>query len=212
MAWLCDDWIRTRRTVRVLAWEKRMEGHTTNNSDSGVQSRCGTVGRWAGESCLGCGNLYVEIISCDKSSLVIAHLHLSLQHAFHTLLFVLLFFFCSIWVWTQALVLANQVLYHLSHSVSIEYLSWDRVLLYAQAGLDSILLFVLPHVHEMTGTPLCPAIGWNGVSWTIFSGWLQTTILPISASQVAMITGGSQCTQLHYFFLILKLIIIVSPY
>jgi hypothetical protein len=93
MAWLCDDWIRTRRTVRVLAWEKRMEGHTTNNSDSGVQSRCGTVGRWAGESCLGCGNLYVEIISCDKSSLVIAHLHLSLQHAFHTLLFVLLFFF-----------------------------------------------------------------------------------------------------------------------
>jgi hypothetical protein len=40
----------------------------------------------------------------------------------------------------------------------------------------------------------CTGYFWHRVSWTICLGWLQTTVLLISASQVARITGVShQC-------------------
>jgi hypothetical protein len=44
-------------------------------------------------------------------------------------------FFFSTGVWTQGLVFARQVLYHLNHTSIFGYF-WDRVSLYAQAGLD----------------------------------------------------------------------------
>jgi hypothetical protein len=41
---------------------------------------------------------------------------------------------------------------------------------------------------------------WRWLSWTICWGWLWTTILPISASQVARITGVSHRAWLKMFF------------
>jgi hypothetical protein len=47
---------------------------------------------------------------------------------------------------TQGLMVVRQVLYHLNPSASPFFIGyfWDRALLYAHAGLDHILLFVLP--------------------------------------------------------------------
>jgi hypothetical protein len=39
--------------------------------------------------------------------------------------------------------------------------------------------------------PLCPGISWDGISWITCWGWPQTSILLISASHIARITGVS---------------------
>jgi hypothetical protein len=66
-------------------------------------------------------------------------------------------------------------------------------------------LFMLPWVAEITGTPPCPAIGWDGVAQTFYPSWPLTSIFPVSASQVAMITGLRHSTQL------LNILTICSP-
>jgi hypothetical protein len=43
----------------------------------------------------------------------------------------------------------------------------------------------------ITGMPLCPVIGWDGISWTFCPCWPQNPIFPISVSQVSGITGVS---------------------
>jgi hypothetical protein len=96
------------------------------------------------------------------------------------------------WVWTQTLILV-QVL--LRHPFSPFGFNLEIVLLFALASLDSGLLFVLPCGAGMTGQchqaqPLFEM----GISWTFYLSWTQTAVLPISASQVARITGVSQCT------------------
>jgi membrane-anchored protein YejM (alkaline phosphatase superfamily) len=35
--------------------------------------------------------------------------------------------------------------------------------------------------------PLCPAVGWDGVSWTFYLGLPWIAILPISNSQIARV-------------------------
>jgi hypothetical protein len=52
-------------------------------------------------------------------------------------------------------------------------------------------LCVYLHRGNDKKTALCLAIGWDWVSWIFSLGWPQTTILLISASQVAGITGLS---------------------
>jgi hypothetical protein len=53
----------------------------------------------------------------------------------------------------------------------------------------------LPSRHSTTlshtCSPFCSGYFGDGVSWTICLGWPQTSILPISASQVARITSVS---------------------
>jgi hypothetical protein len=55
-----------------------------------------------------------------------------------------------------------------------------------------ILLISASHVAcDDRCMPLWPGIDWNGISQTIYPRWLQTVVLPISASQVARITSMS---------------------
>jgi hypothetical protein len=56
--------------------------------------------------------------------------------------------------------------------------------------------FMLAKQVVQTASPFCPGYFGDGVSQTICLGWPQTSILPISASQVARITGRSLHTQL----------------
>jgi hypothetical protein len=59
-----------------------------------------------------------------------------------------------------------------------------------------------PVLFGTAGMPLHPAIGWDWVSQTFCSGWPQTLILPISASQVIRITGVShECPALSTFLM-----------
>jgi hypothetical protein len=53
-----------------------------------------------------------------------------------------------------------------------------------------------------TSSPLCSGYFGDGISQTIYSGWPQTSMLPISASQVAKITGVShwRLTSLFYWW------------
>jgi hypothetical protein len=58
------------------------------------------------------------------------------------------------------------------------------------------LLYPLSH----TSSPFCPGYSGDSVLWTICPCWPQTLILPISASQVARITGvGHWCLTNVYF-------------
>jgi hypothetical protein len=51
----------------------------------------------------------------------------------------------------------------------------------------------LPHSWANSHVSPHPDIGWDGILWTICPSWPQIAILLISASQVAKITGLSQC-------------------
>jgi hypothetical protein len=53
---------------------------------------------------------------------------------------------------------------------------------------------VLYHFSH-TSSPFCSGYFGDGISWNICQCWPQTSILPISASQIARITGMSHCTQ-----------------
>jgi hypothetical protein len=49
-----------------------------------------------------------------------------------------------------------------------------------------ILLISASHIAWYEShVPLCPAVGWNGVSWAVGLGWCLTVIFLIPASQVA---------------------------
>jgi hypothetical protein len=54
-------------------------------------------------------------------------------------------------------------------------------------ALTKQILYCLNHASS----PFCSIYFGDRVSWTICLGWLRTVILPISASQVARITGMS---------------------
>jgi hypothetical protein len=72
------------------------------------------------------------------------------------------------------------------------FFHWDGVLQTVLPGLDEThnLQISVSHVAwDDRHTPLCPGIGWDGVSLIFFQGWPQTRILWLSASQVARITG-----------------------
>jgi hypothetical protein len=63
------------------------------------------------------------------------------------------------------------------------------------------MLYHLSH----TCSPFCMVIFGDGVLWTIYPGWSQTTILEISASQVARITGMShQAPGSHFLIIIIS--------
>jgi hypothetical protein len=104
------------------------------------------------------------------------------------------------WGWTQGLILARQVLYHLGPFCTGYF--WDRDSLYVRAGLDPP--FVLPQVAgDDRCMPLHPAIGWDGVSGTFCLCCPRTIILLISSSWVARITGLSHSAQLDLFLFVL---------
>jgi hypothetical protein len=123
------------------------------------------------------------------------------------IIFIYLFIFGSTRGWTQALVLATQVLHHLSLSashfcVSLSVLRWDLV--FAQAILDHNLPTLLPWAVWVTGAchPYWTG-GWHVVLWNFCLWYLQTVILPISALQVSRITGvrlqAQPCFSFHLF-------------
>jgi hypothetical protein len=99
---------------------------------------------------------------------------------------------------TQGLMLATQVLLHLSHSAGPFYTSyfWGRVSVYVRVSLDgdpSICTSL--HSWDDRHVSPRPVIGWNGVSHSFCPGQPQTKTCPISVSQVARITGLSHCAQ-----------------
>jgi hypothetical protein len=68
---------------------------------------------------------------------------------------------------------------------------WGLANFFAWAGLKSVFLISASWVvWDNRYAPLCPAIDWDGVLRT-FPSWSQTSIVSISASQVAGITGMS---------------------
>jgi hypothetical protein len=62
-----------------------------------------------------------------------------------------------------------------------------------QPGLWSSYLWFPMELGWQVVTPPCPAIGWDGVFQTFFSGWPGTPILLISTSRVTRIIGVSHC-------------------
>jgi hypothetical protein len=59
---------------------------------------------------------------------------------------------------------------------------WTQGLMFAKQAL-----YPLSHIYS----PFCSGYFGDGVSWTAYSGWPQTVILLISASQAARIIGMS---------------------
>jgi hypothetical protein len=98
---------------------------------------------------------------------------------------------------TQGSTFASQAVNHLSHTVS-PFCSdnfWDRVSFFSQANLNRHpTIYASFSSWDDRCIPSRPIIGWDGVSWTFCWGWPGTTILPISASQVARITSVSPYT------------------
>jgi hypothetical protein len=50
-----------------------------------------------------------------------------------------------------------------------------------------LLFYTSLCIWDNRSIPPHPAVGWDGVSQTLFQGWFLTQILPISAFQVARI-------------------------
>jgi hypothetical protein len=97
----------------------------------------------------------------------------------------------------ELIALARQWLYHLSHAPSTfcfgYFFFFNRILLLClgQTGPQSYLQF--PHSwNDRYETSHQLFIGWDGVLWTFYLVWPQTTICPLSASQVVRIMGMSQ--------------------
>jgi hypothetical protein len=63
--------------------------------------------------------------------------------------------------------------------------AWTRILLYYASHL----------AWDNRHTPLCPPIGWDGVSWSLCLGWAWIAILWISGSQVTRIIDMSHLHQ-----------------
>jgi hypothetical protein len=99
-------------------------------------------------------------------------------------------------VWTQDLWLGRKVLFPLSHAISY-FCNWVSNVCPGQSGLwSSYWLFLHSWDHG------CPTfIDWNRVLRTFSLGRPQNMIFPISASQIAGITGISYCAQLQLQFL-----------
>jgi hypothetical protein len=98
--------------------------------------------------------------------------------------FIFIYLFGGTRCWAQGLILARQALYHLSHPIDPFYLCYfgDRVLLFAEAGMAWH-----PHIYasHIAGVTDVSTLGWDGFLLIICLGWPGTTILSISASQVA---------------------------
>jgi hypothetical protein len=114
--------------------------------------------------------------------------------------------------WTRGLMLAKQLLYHLSHSPSPVCIAnfWDRILLFAWLAWTANCLFVLLSAPGMTGTHHCaqPLVE-MGVLLTFCLGWPQTLILLIFAFQVARNTGFSHCAWASLFLFKLQIILVI---
>jgi hypothetical protein len=90
------------------------------------------------------------------------------------------FFFLAYWeVWNKGLVLGRQTLYHLSHASHpfMIFLVGSHIFAQGHPGSRSSHLAEISDMHHHA-----QFIGWDEV---FFLGWPQTTIRPISASQVA---------------------------
>jgi hypothetical protein len=120
--------------------------------------------------------------------------------------FCFLFFVVDTGVWTQGLTLAKQALYDLSTKHTKIYFSFCCSYFWKNLGLvfmpwsawTATFLFFLCS-RDDRHPPLCPATGWNGVSWNFCLGCPWTTVFLISISQVAGITGVSYCAWTIFF-------------
>jgi hypothetical protein len=91
--------------------------------------------------------------------------------------------------------LARQVPYHLSQVPSPFALIISQIgsCVFAWVSLDSDPSICLSHTEGIIGMHSVPGLIDKGVSLTFCHGWPQNTILPISASRVAGMTGMSHC-------------------
>jgi hypothetical protein len=102
---------------------------------------------------------------------------------------------CVTGVWTQAF-----AIYHLRHTSSLlalVILEIQSCVLHRQAW-STILFCAFHHCWDDSWAHLCPAVGLDGILWTICLSWPETLILPVSAFQVARIIGLHYGTQLSY--------------
>jgi hypothetical protein len=121
------------------------------------------------------------------------------QHSY----FLSFLLFCSTGIWTQGFTLARQVLYYLSHSVSIFCINyfWDKVWLYGWTSVDGdpLIYASLCRWDDRLMPPYLDFIGWDGFL-NFLPGLPGTMIFPISTSWVARIAGLSHYTKLLFPF------------
>jgi hypothetical protein len=98
-------------------------------------------------------------------------------------------------IWTQGLVLARQVLYYLSNAPALfaSAVFWIGSHISASDwSVTSIFLPVISHTKNTDEHHHVQLMSWGGgetTSLTFCPGWPGTEILPISASQIAGVTG-----------------------
>jgi hypothetical protein len=128
------------------------------------------------------------------------------SNLFICLFIYLLFIFGSTRVWTQGFTLARQVLYCLRHNSSsfCSGYSEDSISLCFCTGQPELQssYCMLPTITGMTAIHHHAQIffHWDGQSRTFCFGWPWTTVLFISGSQIARITGMSYWHQVHQFY------------
>jgi hypothetical protein len=90
--------------------------------------------------------------------------------------------FMTLSIWTQGFTGTKQTLpLEPCHQPFLFWLFWDRVLLYVQVSLaPKPPICASSYSWGGRCTPLLPATGWDGASWTSRPCWPQTAILPIS--------------------------------
>jgi hypothetical protein len=94
-----------------------------------------------------------------------------------------------------------QVLCHLSHAPSpFSFIFETGSHIYAQASLGTRVSYLnFQHRWDNRCVPPCPAF--HSLRWgSLCPGWPGTTILLISTSHIAGITGVTHCIQLFSFF------------
>jgi hypothetical protein len=98
-----------------------------------------------------------------------------------------------IWVWIQGLMLARQVIYHLSHIPALTFFRWGFAFDWGQIVCTSSYIIGITDVYHNSWF-----IGWDEVFLTFYLSWLQTTILQLFTSRVT-VTVRATTPSLNFF-------------